>query len=96
MMSADAAELRAPESSAAPLMRAGWRSREEAYAVLESIAEYLGSIEPHSPTPYLIRRAVRWGRMPLPELMEEIVQEEGDLNQLFKLVARAPGKQQPY
>jgi len=96
MMSTDAADLRAPESSAAPLIRSGWRSREEAYAVLESIAEYLGSIEPHSPTPYLIRRAVRWGRMPLPELMEEIVQEEGDLNQLFKLVARAPGKQQPY
>jgi type VI secretion system protein ImpA len=67
--------------------RGGWRSRDEAYAVLESLADYLRRVEPHSPTPYLVHRAVRWGRMPLPELMEEVVREEGDLNQLFKLVS---------
>jgi len=63
-----------------------WASREEAYQTLEELADYLGRIEPHSPTPYLIRRAVNWGRMPLPELMAEIVREEGDLNRLVSLL----------
>jgi type VI secretion system protein ImpA len=63
-----------------------WSSREEAYQTLEELADYLGRIEPHSPTPYLIRRAVNWGRMPLPELMAEIVREEGDLNRLISLL----------
>ena len=67
--------------------RTGWHNRDDAYRTLEALAEYLGRIEPHSPTPYLIRRAVKWGRMPLPELMAEIIQEEGDLNRLVNLLA---------
>jgi len=62
-----------------------WRSREEAYATLEAVAAYLQKREPHSPTPYLIKKAVRWGRLPLPELMQEIMREEGDLNRLTQL-----------
>lgn len=61
-------------------------SRETAYRLLETVADYLMRTEPHSPTPYLITRAVSWGRMPLPELMNEIVREEGDLNRLFTLL----------
>lgn len=63
-----------------------WRNRDEAYRTLEALAAYLMAIEPHSPTPYLIRRAVNWGRLPLPELMAEIMQEEGDLNRMVQLL----------
>ncbi len=63
-----------------------WNNRDEAYATLEAIADYLSRVEPHSPTPYLLRRAVNWGRMPLPELMAEIVREEGDLNRLGNIL----------
>jgi type VI secretion system protein ImpA len=66
------------------------RSRADAYRQLEGIANFLQSIEPHSPTPYLIRRAVSWGRMPLPELMQEVLREEGDLNRLFTVLGLAP------
>jgi type VI secretion system protein ImpA len=62
-----------------------WRSREEAYATLEAVAEYLQKREPHSPTPYLVKKAVRWGKLPLPELMQEIMREEGDLNRMSNL-----------
>jgi type VI secretion system protein ImpA len=62
-----------------------WRTREEAYATLEAVAAYLQQREPHSPTPYLIQKAVRWGRLPLPELMKEIMREEGDLNRMSNL-----------
>lgn len=61
-------------------------SRETAYQLLEAVSGYLMKTEPHSPTPYLISRAISWGRMPLPELMNEILREEGDLNRLFTLL----------
>jgi type VI secretion system protein ImpA len=64
----------------------GWKNRDEAYATLGAIADYLSQVEPHSPTPYLLRRAVNWGRMPLPELMAEIIREEGDLNRLMNVL----------
>ena len=69
-----------------PVQHGGWTSREEAYRTLEALADYLGRIEPHSPTPYLIRRAVSWGRMPLPELFAEIMREEGDLNRMINVL----------
>ncbi|WP_235953653.1 type VI secretion system protein TssA [Noviherbaspirillum galbum] len=71
---------------APPVQLSHWQTRLEAYATLEAIADYLATVEPHSPTPYLLRRAVKWGKMPLPELMAEIVREEGDLNRLANLV----------
>jgi type VI secretion system protein ImpA len=61
-------------------------SRESAYFALEKVADYLQAIEPHSPTPYLIRRAVNWGKLPLPQLMQVLMREEGDLNRLFSLL----------
>lgn len=75
-----------PQDVPAPVQLAQWSSREEAYRTLEALADYLGQIEPHSPTPYLIRRAVNWGRMPLPELFAEIMREEGDLNRMMSVL----------
>jgi len=64
----------------------GWRDRDEAYATLEALADYLARLEPHSPTPFLLQRAVRWGRMPLPEVLAEVLREEGDLNRLLNVL----------
>lgn len=61
-------------------------TREEAYRVLEAAAEFLQRTEPHSPTPYLVKRAVAWGQMSLADLMQEIVREEGDLSRYFSLL----------
>jgi type VI secretion system protein ImpA len=57
--------------------------REEAYDALERIADYLTLLEPHSPAPFLVRRAVAWGRMPLPRLLAELMAEHGDLQRVF-------------
>nr|WP_314539486.1 hypothetical protein [uncultured Massilia sp.] len=43
-------------------------------------------MEPHSPTPFLIRRAANWGRMSLPEVIAEIIREEGDASRLFNVL----------
>lgn len=71
----------------APILAIGSiQSRADAYHLLEGVADYLQRIEPHSPTPYLVRRAVGWGRMPLPDLMREVMREEGDLHKFFAML----------
>lgn len=67
------------------------RSREEAYRRLSEAADYLLRTEPHSPSPYLVMRAVTWGRMPLTDLLQELVQSEGDLAQLYTLLGMRQG-----
>ncbi len=62
------------------------RSRHDAYAMLSTIADYLMKIEPHSPTPYLIRRAVRWGNMSLTALLQELMEEGGSLSDIYRLL----------
>lgn len=65
-------------------------NRAEAYQLLELAAAYLMREEPHSPTPYLVNRAVAWGRMPLPQLMQEVLREDGDLNRYFSILGIRP------
>jgi type VI secretion system protein ImpA len=68
------------------LAREAIDSRAEAYRRLADVAEYLQRTEPHSPVPYLVRRAVAWGEMPLEELLEELLDSESDLKQIFRLL----------
>jgi type VI secretion system protein ImpA len=62
------------------------RSRADAYRQLEEIAEFLYRNDPHSPTPYLIRRAVAWGQMHFDELLPELVKSDGDMSEIMKLL----------
>jgi len=61
-------------------------SRSDAYRLLEEIALYLQKTEPHSPTPYLIRRAIAWGEMRFDELLPELVRDQGELSEIMKLL----------
>lgn len=74
------------QQAQAPLPSGPITSREDAYRLLEAAAEFLQRTEPHSPTPYLVKRAVSWGQMSLADLMQEIVREEGDLTRYFSLL----------
>jgi type VI secretion system ImpA family protein len=60
--------------------------RDHAYTLLAEIADYLAITEPHSPTPYLLRRAVAWGNMPLHELLTELSQGRNDLATVFAML----------
>lgn len=53
--------------------------RNEAYDQLRTAAETLQQIEPHSPIPYMINRAVRLGQLSFPELMRQLVNEDSTL-----------------
>lgn len=63
-------------------------SREQAYQCLAEAADFLARLEPHSPTPYLVRRAITWGSMSLVDLLEEIVADPGDLHQIMQLLGQ--------
>ena len=49
--------------------------RNDAFSQLKLIADYFRSNEPHSPVPYLIERAIRWGYLSLPELITELISD---------------------
>jgi type VI secretion system protein ImpA len=66
------------------------KSRETAFQSLLQVAEFFKRTEPHSPISYALEQAVRWGRMPLPDLLTELIPEEPARMQLFKLVGITP------
>lgn len=61
-------------------------SRADAYRRLNHAAEYLLRSEPHSPAPYLVKRAVSWGGLTLAELLQELLEQNTDLGSIYKLL----------
>jgi len=57
-------------------------SREQAYRQLAQAAAVLRQLEPHSPIPYLIQRAVELGSMPFPQLIRALIREQNVLTEL--------------
>ncbi|WP_176517290.1 type VI secretion system protein TssA [Pseudomonas faucium] len=75
---ADAVATRAPtqRSSDAPL-RTTPLNREEAFALLQGVAQFFKQTEPHSPVPYLVERAIKWGNMPLESWLNDVIKDSG-------------------
>jgi type VI secretion system protein ImpA len=67
-------------------------SRDEAYRWLAVASDYLAATEPHSPVPHLVRRAIGWGRLSLPELFLEFLRQGYDLNALRALLGFDDGE----
>ncbi|MDF1750242.1 MAG: type VI secretion system protein TssA [Alphaproteobacteria bacterium] len=62
------------------------QSRAEAYKRLGEAADYLMRAEPHSPVPYLVKRAVAWGNMSFGELLVELIDGGGDHQRILRLL----------
>ena len=72
-------ELAVPGSMAANL-----QTREQALNSLLKVADFFRKTEPHSPLSYALEQAVRWGRMPLPELLRDLVSNSDVLDAVYK------------
>jgi type VI secretion system protein ImpA len=59
-------------------------SREEAYRQLADAAATLQRLEPHSPIPYLVQRAVELGALPFPQLIRALIREPNVLAELSR------------
>jgi type VI secretion system protein ImpA len=57
-------------------------TRAEAYRQLAQAAAVLRELEPHSPIPYLVQRAVELGALPFPQLMKALIRDAGVLSEL--------------
>jgi type VI secretion system protein ImpA len=76
---AGAEEAEDEEPAAGGARKAGkpsGQSRADLYRQIDGIAEVLQRMEPHSPIPYLLKRAVRLGAMPFPQMMRELMYED--------------------
>lgn len=61
-------------------------TREDAFRQLQGVAEFFRRTEPHSPISYALEQAVRWGRMSLPQLLNELINDSAARDDLFKRV----------
>ncbi|MGB9989813.1 type VI secretion system protein TssA [Pseudoduganella rhizocola] len=82
----EAAPQGQPAAAPAGIPNGAIRDRAEAYARLAETADYLMRLEPHSPVPYLVRRATEWGRLNTVELYQELfLRLNGQLN-IFEML----------
>lgn len=65
---------------------AGILDRAEAYALLEQAASFLQRDDPHSPVPYLLRRAAQWGKLDAAELYQELFVRRGGQIHIFDVM----------
>jgi type VI secretion system protein ImpA len=69
-------------SGGAPRSAGTAQSRAEAYRQLADAAALLQRLEPHSPIPYLVQRAVELGSLPFPQLMKALIRDANVLTEL--------------
>jgi type VI secretion system protein ImpA len=79
-------------SSAGPI-----QTRQEALRRLAEVAGFFRRTEPHSPVSYLVQRAIKWGQMPLESWLQEVIKNDGVLDQLRETLGlnTTPGRGAP-
>lgn len=60
-------------------------SREDAFNQLLQIADFFKKTEPHSPVSYVLQKAVKWGNMPLEELIGELIPDSSSREKYSEL-----------
>ncbi len=76
----------ATTAAAGPMVAGAIANREQAFGTLQKVATFFKRTEPHSPVSYALEQAVRWGQMPLPQLLTELISEESTLKSVYKLI----------
>jgi type VI secretion system protein ImpA len=60
-------------------------SREAAFKQLLEISKFFRKTEPHSPVSYVLEKAVKWGNMPLNELIAELIPDSSSRERYSEL-----------
>lgn len=61
-------------------------TRETAFQNIERIALFFERTEPHSPVPFVLRQAIRWGRLSLPDLWNELIDNSNEMDRIRKMI----------
>ena len=67
-------------------------SRQDALRTLGEVADFFRRTEPHTPISYLVQRAVRWGSMPLEDLLREVVKNDEALEHIWETLGISGGE----
>ena len=59
---------------------------DQLYALLAKIAARLEEIEPKSPAPKLVRKAIEWGNMSTTELFNDLARNDISIAEITKLL----------
>lgn len=86
----EAAAEGAAAAEAAPAASARAVTREDMLRELGRIADYFRRTEPHSPLAYTLEEAVRRGRLTWPELLAEVVPDEGVRSAILVMLGIRP------
>lgn len=62
------------------------QNREQAIKVLQDIADYFQTHEPHSPVSYMLQKTVKWSQMPLHEWLAQVIKQENPLESVQELL----------
>jgi type VI secretion system protein ImpA len=62
------------------------QSREQAYDLLAKAAEYLVRTEPHSPTPYVVARALSWEKKNFIEILKDATTNQQELERVAEVL----------
>jgi type VI secretion system protein ImpA len=89
-----AAAPRAAGSGAA-LSADAMQTRDDAFRLLLTVAEYFRRHEPQSVLSFALEQAVRWGKMGLPDLLGELVADPSSRGQFFLPVWLRGGETRP-
>ena len=78
----------APAAAAAAVPVDPWviQNRNDAFDRLKKIADYFREHEPQSIIPFALEQVANWGKMSLPELLSELITDEGPRKNVFKQV----------
>ncbi len=60
-------------------------TRQTALTQIEKLAQFFIASEPHSPIGYSLQRLARWGDLPLPELMREMLIEQRSQEDYYRV-----------
>jgi len=85
-LSTEETSEKAEESGSTIHVDAVMTSRSDAYEIINKAADYLEKLDPHSPSPHLIKRAIKWSNLDLKELLQEMVKEPNSLQELKHLL----------
>ena len=54
--------------------------------VLQEIADYFQTNEPHSPVSYMLQKTIKWSQMPLHEWLAQVIKSESPLESVQELL----------
>lgn len=60
-------------------------NRDDAFKQLVEIADFFRKTEPHSPVSYVLQKAVKWGNMPLGDLINELIPDNSSREHFSEL-----------